>query len=721
MSPVWLVGVSALVQLWAAWVALRLARSTGARLAWACVSLAVLLMAARRGVTLLHALEGADAGTRIDVSAEVIALGISVLFVVGLLLMRPFFEARQIAEIARREAETRYREVVEKASDAILVAGPDGVLRQVNPRACEMTGHTREELVGMHIERLVPPDDAAGAATGPGPLRAGSPVVREWRVRRKDGSTLHVEASTRLLPDGTYQAIIHDVTARKTAEAALRVTTETLEAVIEAAPVSILVLDLEGHVLVWNRGAERIFGWTAAEVLGKPPPHIPESAKDDYERLRQRILGGETVSEEVLVRQRKDGEPVTVRVHAAALRDADGGIAGALAVQEDITASQSLAEQLRQAQKMEALGQLAGGVAHDFNNLLMAIRGHGELLAEALGAASPLQGKVDPILHAARRAGDLVSQLLAFSRRQVLQPRILDPNRIVGDTVPLLRRLIGEDIEIVGRCSEEVATVEVDPVQFQQVLINLAVNARDAMQGGGRLTIETGTAQFAPGEEAGFAAGHYVTLSVRDTGAGMDAETLAHVFDPFFTTKEQGKGTGLGLSTVYGIITQSGGHIHVDSAPGKGATFTLYFPASEQPADPPTRPRGDDRMVSGSGRILVVEDEDAVRSLVEEILRRAGYEVLAAATGEEALTLMAQQHPEVDLLVTDVVLPGIQGKALADRLVALCPGMKVVFTSGYTDDAVVVRGVEHSEMHFLQKPYSPSTLTRLVHDVLAGS
>ena len=387
----------------------------------------------------------------------------------------------------------------------------------------------------------------------------------------------------------------------------------------------------------------------------------------------------------------------------------------------EITERKSLEAQLMQSQKMEAVGRLAGGVAHDFNNLLTVIAGFGELLSEGLDHNSPLHEYSEEIKKAAERAAHLTRQLLAFGRRQILQPQVLDLNTVVADVDKMLRRLIGEDIQLKTVQNPSLGQVMADPMQIQQILLNLAVNSRDAMPKGGKLTIETANVEL---DEA-YARGHinvtpgsYVMLAVSDTGTGMDAETRAHIFEPFFTTKEKGKGTGLGLATVYGIVKQSGGNIYVYSEPGLGTTFKIYLPQIEEPAPLPAAEKPQELLSETQRTILLVEDEAGVRTLARKVMESKGFRVLEAIQGEQALKILKEHAGPIHLLLTDVVLPGMGGRELAGHIEALHPEMRVLFMSGYTDEAIVSHGVLQSGIAFIPKPFTPDALVRKVHEIL---
>jgi nitrogen-specific signal transduction histidine kinase/ActR/RegA family two-component response regulator len=386
-----------------------------------------------------------------------------------------------------------------------------------------------------------------------------------------------------------------------------------------------------------------------------------------------------------------------------------------------LEALRSSEAQLRQSQKMEAVGRLAGGVAHDFNNLLTVIKGYSELAMEEISESDPLYAGVQQIQRAADRAASLTRQLLAFSRRQVLAPKVLDLNQLVTDTQKMLRRLMGEDVELVTALQSNLGSVRADPHQIEQVLMNLAVNAKDAMPRGGKLTVETSNVEFDrehTHEHVSVKPGAYVMLAVSDTGSGMDAETCSHVFEPFFTTKEQGKGTGLGLSTVYGIVKQSGGYIWVSSEQGAGTTFKIYLPRVDETAERPPARQARQEAYRGVETILLVEDEAGVRTLIRQVLQRHGYTVIDCSHGGEALLAAERHHGRIHLLLTDVVLPQMNGRELTERLLALRSDMKVMYMSGYTDEAIAHHGVLTPGSAFVQKPFTNEALARKVREVL---
>jgi signal transduction histidine kinase/ActR/RegA family two-component response regulator len=417
---------------------------------------------------------------------------------------------------------------------------------------------------------------------------------------------------------------------------------------------------------------------------------------------------------------RKDGSGFPIEFISTPIRE-DGQQIGSVFVFKDITERRRLEEQVRQSQKLEAVGRLAGGVAHDFNNLLTVVSGYAELLAVNPTLDRRGQEAVAEVKAAADRAISLTRQLLAFSRNQMLQPRAIDLNGVIAEINKLIRRLIGEDIALTTHLAADLGPVTADPGQVEQVILNLAVNARDAMPRGGALTITTGNATVGPAAQAqpGLPPGRYALLTVADTGCGMDEATKARIFEPFFTTKEPGKGTGLGLAVVHGIVAQSGGHIDVQTAPGRGTTFRILLPQAEGPVPPPAAARAaPGKPAGGTETVLLVEDEDAVRAFAARVLQTYGYQVLEARDGAEAQQVAARDGRAPDLMVTDVVMPGLSGLELARRLGPARPGMKVLFMSGHTDDAITRRGVLSPEASFLHKPFTPEELAGKVREVL---
>jgi two-component system cell cycle sensor histidine kinase/response regulator CckA len=478
-----------------------------------------------------------------------------------------------------------------------------------------------------------------------------------------------------------------------------------------------VVVQQEGRIRSVNRAYAEMFGYSPDDLVGRDALELASPKHRDYDRSK--IAEDELVYETVGLKQ--DGTEINIEISAN--NCLYHGEPARLAAVRDITERKLLEEQLRQSQKMEAIGQLAGGVAHDFNNLLTTIIGYSELTIKRLELEDPLRHTIVEIKKAGDRAASLTRQLLAFSRKQVLQPIVLDLNAIVSDLEKMLRRLIGEDLELQTLLHPKLGSVKADPGQIEQVLMNLAVNARDAMPRGGKLTIETKNVHHEDDygkKHIAIVPGAYVLLAVSDTGEGMDDQTQARVFEPFFTTKEAGKGTGLGLSTVYGIVKQSGGNIWVYSELGIGTTFKIYLPRTDQGAQEYRRSVEVEEMLTGTATVLLAEDEEMVRELARQVLEMCGYKVLTAANGSLALTV-CEQHPEpIDLLITDVVMPVIGGRELSARLTEIRPEMKVLYMSGYTDDAIVHQGVLDEGTNFIQKPFSTHALARKVKEVLKG-
>ncbi|MDH3675232.1 MAG: PAS domain S-box protein, partial [Anaerolineae bacterium] len=509
------------------------------------------------------------------------------------------------------------------------------------------------------------------------------------------------------------------------ARSQLAQTHQLLTTAIEQAAESVVITDTKGIVLYVNPAFEQITGFSQAEVTNRSLRFLES---DDRTAIVFEKIWGTIDAEGAwsgrLINKRKDGTRYTVDTTITPVRGEAGEIVNYVALQRDVTRELELEEQFHQAQKMEAIGQLAGGVAHDFNNLLTAINGFAELTQFQLEAEDPLQDCVGKILYAGRRAADLVRQLLAFSRKQVVQPQVLELNQVVAELDKMLGRIIGEHIRIRTVLPPDLWLVKVDPTQIEQIIVNLAVNARDAMPGGGQLTIETANVALDEDYTAMHLEaqpGDYVLLAVSDTGVGMSKDVAAHIFEPFFTTKEIGKGTGLGLATVYGIVQQSGGHIWVYSEEGQGTTFKIYLPRDVQTIIPSKRNGRSQALPRGSETILLVEDEPAVREIAARTLRGQDYIVLEAVDGQDALHRSREHGDNIQLLLTDMVMPGLNGRNLADRLAQNYPELKTLFMSGYTDNTVASHGRLDSNAPFIQKPFSPGALVRKVREVLDGS
>jgi PAS domain S-box-containing protein len=490
--------------------------------------------------------------------------------------------------------------------------------------------------------------------------------------------------------------------------------------ILDSLVNGIVTLDLEGRVVTLNGAAESLLACSAAAARGRPVAEVLAHAPEVVAIL-QAAIQWRTARTGTVTLPGRMGGTVPVEIATATLKGGEGQDLGVIVIVRDLTAVRALEAQLRHAQKMEAVGRLAGGVAHDFNNLLTVITGRSQLLLLKLPPESSLRRDVELVEETAHRASSLTRQLLAFSRKQMVQPRVVDLNEVVRGMETMLSRLIGEDIALATRLDPTAGCVRADPAQLEQMIVNLAVNARDAMPLGGRLTLETSYVRLDEGfarQHVGLRPGPHVRLVVRDTGVGMDGLIKAHLFEPFFTTKGPGKGTGLGLATVYGIVTQCGGAIRVESEPGQGAAFTIEFPRVDAPADLPGDAGAAGAAPHGSETVLLVEDEPEVRGLARDILHQQGYTVLEAAEGDEALRIGREHGGPIHLLVTDVVMPQMGGRELADRLRARRPEIKVLYVSGYTDDATLHQGVSQTGMAFLPKPFTAAALAHKVRQVL---
>ncbi len=634
---------------------------------------------------------------------------------------------RKRTEDALNDSEARFQTVWEAAFDAMRLLDEDGVIVAVNAAFCRLFGMPREALVGRPFTATY-----AGDRDWAEPQRRYRERFRdraivpreERRMVLRDGRTVDLEVTSTYieLPGHATHllGVIRDVTERKRAEAALRASEERFRAMVESTPECVKVVAADGTLLQMNPAGLAMLGATAEQAVGRcvydlVVPH----QRDAYRKFNQQVCGGKggALDFEMV-------GPNGVRRHmetrAVPLPTAAGAVAQ-LAVTRDVTDRRNLEAQLRQAQKMEAVGQLAGGVAHDFNNLLTVIIGYSSLLLESGAIDYSSSELIEEIKRAGERSAGLTRQLLAFSRQQVLAPKILNLNTVVADTEKMLRRLIGEDVRLSTSLAPNLDFVWADAGQVEQVLLNLVVNARDAMPTGGKLTIETANVELDEHytrDHADAKPGPHVLLAVSDTGCGMRPEVKARVFDPFFTTKGPGKGTGLGLSTVYGIVKQSGGLVGVYSEVGIGTTFKIYLPRTGEPVEAAKARSGVRMPPRGSETVLLVEDEDGVRGLTRHVLTNCGYAILEASDGEEALRVAAQHGGPIDILVTDVVMPGLGGREVSERLLATQPGLRVLFLSGYTDDAVVRHGVLHERVNFLQKPFSPMVLAHKVREVL---
>ncbi len=631
--------------------------------------------------------------------------------------------ARHYRQIAERDA--RYRILLEQTQEAVAVA-VDGLIVYANPACVEMFGY-KKPLIGVPVTIFFAPGSREQVEEIVHHRIAGRPAPELYEAigLRGDGTTFSVEL--RVTPvefegESASQAILRDITGRKRMEAEIRESEERYRLLFERNLAGVYRSTPDGRLLECNRAFAKMMGFASpAEAMAQPGAayHTDRQAREQFlERLRRE---GSLVNDENQVR-RKDGSLIWIVENVSLISDEDGEEI-LLGTVFDMTERRRLEEQLLQSQKMEAVGRLAGGIAHDFNNLLTAVAGYSELLLSQLPEGDARRESAEEIRQAGSRAAALTRQLLAFSRRQVLEPRVLDLNAVISDMERMLRRVIGEDVELTTALEAELWRAKADPGQIEQAILNLIVNARDAMPRGGRLTIETANVEldekFA-GLYATVHPGPHVMLAVSDTGVGMDAELQARLFEPFFTTKERGKGTGLGLSTTYGIVKQSGGSIWVYSEPGHGTTFKIYLPRCEEPLEDRLAPAPPTAPATGTESVLLVEDEPEVRRLVEKLLGLRGYGVLSAASPSEAIAIARRHEEPIELLLTDVIMPGMNGRELARILAETRPRMKVLYMSGYTDAAISQQGILAPGTAFLSKPFTPDVLARKVREVIDG-
>jgi two-component system cell cycle sensor histidine kinase/response regulator CckA len=620
----------------------------------------------------------------------------------------------------------RLAAIVESSDDAIIAITLNGIVTDWNPGAERMLGYPRSEMIGQPVSRIIPPDRLGEPNRSLQRLIAGDQVDRHETVRvRKDGSHIHVSMTVSPLRDmqgkiAGDSAIFRDISERKTIEDALRRSEAGFRSLVHNAPYGILRTKPDGRVVQANPAMVRMLGYASEkEMLAL------NMARDVYRRPEERAEATAWTGKQNSVHgvelewRRKDGSMFAVRCDTHVVMDSEGFLEFLETFVEDVTERREMELQLRQGQKMEAIGRLAGGIAHDFNNLLGVISGYAELVSEQIDPVGEVHNSVEQIRKAAERASALTRQLLAFSRQQVLETRILDLNVIVEDMVKMLPRLLGEDIELQATLDPGLGAVKADQGQIEQVLLNLAVNARDAMPGGGKLAIHTGRIRFDSDlalKHPSMTPGDYVLLSVSDTGMGMDKQTQTHIFEPFFTTKERGRGTGLGLATVYGFVKQIGGYVWVESEPGVGSTFEIYLPVAceETPQKGPvaaTTASG-----RGEGTVLLVEDEESLRTLTRSILEQGGYTVVEACNGMEAIEIAREAAGPIHLLLTDMVMPGMNGRAVAEKVEQLHPGIRVAFMSGYT--GFTTRETASLNGIIIAKPFTRNILLQKLSEAL---
>jgi two-component system, cell cycle sensor histidine kinase and response regulator CckA len=642
------------------------------------------------------------------------------------------YQQLQIHRMRRKliEGEELFRLITENAADMIAVVDMEGN-RIFNSLSYEkVLGYSLDELKASSSFAQIHPEDIDRVRqAGEEARRTGVGLPLEYRVRHKDRSWRVLESTASVIRNfkgdpEKFVIVNRDVTERKRAAEALERSESSFRSVVEDAPYGIYRANIAGDLILVNPAFQKMLGYDSREELLRSNLGADiYRHTSEHQKFTQTVIQEHSFKDVELEWRRKDGAPITVRCSGWPVKDGAGEVTYLEVFAEDVTERRVLERQLRMAQKMEAVGRLSGGIAHDFNNLLGVIMGYSQVLKRSLGSANPLFEHAEEIERASQRAVSLTRQLLAFSRQQVLEPVILNLNTLVSDMEKMLPRLIGEDVALELNLDPALAQVKADPGQVEQVIMNLAVNARDAMPDGGKLTIQTANVELDLAythQHPGSRVGPHVMLAVRDTGTGIDPEIQSQIFEPFFTTKERDKGTGLGLATVYGVVKQSGGYIAVDSEKGKGACFSVYLPRVGQtvsPAETKTSPPASTR---GSETILLVEDAEALRKLAHLFLRDSGYNVLTAADGMEALEVARTHFGPIDLLLTDVVMPGINGRVLAERLAPLQPRMKVLYMSGYTDSFIAGHGVLEAGTHLLHKPFNQEALARKVREVLDG-
>jgi two-component system, cell cycle sensor histidine kinase and response regulator CckA len=645
---------------------------------------------------------------------------------------RMFFVQNQLL-ISSRELQKNLallRGITEGTTDAVFVKDLRGRYLMMNSAGARFMGRSVEEVIGKDDMELFNPE------SGQEIMERDRSILQAGETQTyEEGGTAGGVSRVYLANKGPFRdvngevvgllGICRDITDRKRAEQEMRQSQQKLSIHFEHTPLAVVEWDLQFRVAAWNPSAERIFGYSRPEAVGQHasfivPPEFRPHVEQVWQGLLKQTGGTRSANDNVT----KDGRTISCEWYNTPLVDESGRVLGVASLAQDVTERVALEERLRQSQKMEAVGRLAGGVAHDFNNLLTVILGYSQILAEGVPAGSRLADSTAQIKSAADRASGITRQLLAFSRKQVLSPRIINLNDIMLNLDALLRRLIGEDVEVRTDLANDLGSVKADPGQIEQVIMNLALNARDAMPQGGKLTLETANAQLDESYSRSHQPakpGRYVMLAVSDTGHGMSPETQARIFEPFYTTKEVGKGTGLGLSMVYGIVKQSGGYIWVYSEPDQGTTFKIYLPRVDQPAEAMSAEHRPKSVQRGSETILLVEDDPQLRQLSSSVLAHCGYKILVAGGPEEGLAICRSNQRDIRLLITDVIMPRMNGRQLAEQVLQISPNVRVLYISGYTNNAIVHYGVLDAGLWFLPKPFTLSALIAKVREVLDSS
>ena len=642
------------------------------------------------------------------------------------------YQHRLIHQIRKQllEREALFHLINENAADMIAVVDMEGRRIYNSLSYQSVLGYSPEELQASSAFEQIHPDDREQVRKAAEEARVrGSGKTLEYRFRHKNGNWLFIESTSSVIRNakGEPEKLVivnRDITERKKTEEALRRSETGFRTVVEDAPYGIFRANAKARLLQVNPALQTMLGYESEEeLLHSDLANDIFRQAGEYQRMIDQLIRAEEFKDMEMEWKRKDGTPITVRCSGRRGGEGNGSPAYFELFAEDVTEKRVLERQLRMAQKMEAIGRLSGGIAHDFNNLLGVIIGYSALLKRKLTESNALFDHALEIEKAGQRAASLTKQLLAFSRQQVLTPSVLNLNTLATDMEKMLPRLLGEDIEVRLVLDSELGQVKADQSQIEQVIMNLAVNARDAMPVGGKLRILTSNveldreyARSHPGSKTG----HFVMLSVTDTGTGMDSETLAHIFEPFFTTKERGKGTGLGLATVYGVVKQSNGYIWVDSKLGEGTSFQVYLPRHNEQVLVEEQKNDTEEKLRGSESILLVEDADPLRKLAHTFLESAGFHVMTAESGERAMEVVAGYLGTFDLLLTDVIMPGMNGRVLSEQLLPRQPGMKVLYMSGYTDSFIAGHGVLDPGTNLLHKPFTEEVLIRKIREVLDG-
>ena len=656
-----------------------------------------------------------------------------------IVISRDITEHEQI-EQALHNSEERLKSILRSIPDIIYRLDPDGNITFISA-AIERYGYRISELLGKSVIKLVHPEDKDKAKYRINERRTGDRRTKSFEIRlvTAKGKPIYFEDRAESVPmepvflleaEGLYatseplqktfvgtQGIARDITDRKKTEGEISMLAQALKCISECVTVT----DLKNKIIFVNDAFLQKYGYESHELIGKPISIVrgDNFQNEPVEEILPATMGGGWKGE--VLNKKKDGSEFPVHLSTSVINDHNGYPLALIGVATDITERKRLETQLQQSQKLEAIGKLAGGIAHDFNNLLTVIQGYSDLLLAKISVNDPINNQIRQIYDAANRAESLTGQLLAFSRKQLMKPRVIDLNSLIHEMEDMLKRLIGADIKFVINMNSELGKIKADPGQIEQVIMNFAVNARDAMNNGGTLTIETVNTKIDQRFKDDYPeaiVGNYIELKISDTGFGMDKETQAHIFEPFFTTKEKGEGTGLGLATVYGIIKQSGGYIYVHSELTKGTTFNLYFPRVDEPLDKEEKSKIADTSLYGDETILVVEDQDEVRQLILDALKLYGYNVLEAPHGGSALLTCEKHQGEIDLIISDIVMPQMNGQELVERLIPLQPQMKVLFISGYSENVFSDRNTLDPGTLYVQKPFTPIELLGKMRFVL---